>query len=119
MPLRTNSTKRAISATALKSVAHHGSLSRNHRYSSTPAGMVTTPARGRHHYVTEVNQWQKCTCNLSALSLAEISRHCADHKGGTAGNQRVRRFRGAPFHLMRLVRAPHEQGSYVAVTRCT
>src|SRR5829696_288679 len=74
MPLNANKTTRAISATARKSVAHHGSLSRNHRYSSTPAGMVTTPARGRHHYVTEVNQWQKCTCKLSALSLAEISR---------------------------------------------
>src|SRR5687768_8646116 len=51
MPLRTKSTRRAISATARKSVAHHGSSSRNQRYSSTPAGMVTTPARGRHHYL--------------------------------------------------------------------
>src|SRR5688500_5664944 len=99
MPLNANKTTRAISATARKSVAHHGSLSRNHRYSSTPAGMVTTPARGRHHYVTEVNQWQKCTCNLSALSLAEISRLEPTTKAALPVARGLGFVAGAPFRL--------------------
>src|SRR5215213_9273410 len=80
MPLKAKSTTRAISVTALKIVAHHGSLSRNQRYSSTPfTGMATTPARGRHHYLSkEVNLWQKCTCNPPELSLAVRLRASAD-----------------------------------------
>src|SRR3954454_20851792 len=60
MPLKAKRIRRAISVTARKIVAHHGSLSRNQRYSSTPfTGMVITPARGRHHYLRkEMNRWQ-------------------------------------------------------------
>src|SRR3712207_2044548 len=75
MPLMTNRATRAISVTARKSVAHHGSLSRNHRYSSTPfTGMATTPARRWQHYLTKEVNHLYCIGNVCGCKLSVFSR---------------------------------------------